>query len=91
MKYIQPENEHRVIDALGSLIATHAEWLDGRTFQRLTTQAAETYFPENDLDVFFSPEEFAQIAEKALEYVKQANAEDATNKTPFSVEGPLIT
>ncbi|MEE2474289.1 hypothetical protein [Pseudomonas aeruginosa] len=39
-----------VIDAIGEIIGKNADWLDGRTFQRLCQQVARAYFEEQDLD-----------------------------------------
>ena len=44
------ENEAEILDALGRLIGQNADWLDGRTFQRLCGQAAGAYFEPADLD-----------------------------------------
>lgn len=43
-------DEKDVIDALGRIIAQNADWLDGRTFQRLALEAADAYFEEGDTD-----------------------------------------
>ncbi|HBP0911838.1 hypothetical protein ACM719_03770 [Pseudomonas aeruginosa] len=43
-------DENEILDSLGRIISTHADWLDGRTFQRLCQQAARGYFEEQDLD-----------------------------------------
>ncbi|MFU2988837.1 hypothetical protein ACOAOY_11870 [Pseudomonas aeruginosa] len=33
-------DENEILDSLGRIISTHADWLDGRTFQRLCQQVA---------------------------------------------------
>lgn len=43
-------DENEILDSLGRIISTHADWLDGRTFQRLCQQAARAYFEVQDLD-----------------------------------------
>jgi hypothetical protein len=43
-------DEQDVIRSLGRIIGRHADWLDGRTFQRLCGQAAGAYFEPADLD-----------------------------------------
>ncbi|AOX29896.1 hypothetical protein C0053_05925 [Pseudomonas aeruginosa] len=43
-------DENEILDSLGRIISTHADWLDGRTFQRLCQQVARAYFEEQDLD-----------------------------------------
>jgi hypothetical protein len=43
------ENEAEILNALGRLIGQNADWIDGRTFQRLCGQAAGAYFEPADL------------------------------------------
>ncbi|HGK8909609.1 TPA: hypothetical protein ACKAE1_002687 [Pseudomonas aeruginosa] len=43
-------DQNEILDSLGRIISTHADWLDGRTFQRLCQQAARAYFEDQDLD-----------------------------------------
>lgn len=43
-------DENEILDSLGRIISTHADWLDGCTFQRLCQQVARAYFEEQDLD-----------------------------------------
>ncbi|MDP3816686.1 hypothetical protein [Pseudomonas sp.] len=51
------DNEAEILNALGHLIGQHADWLDGRTFQRLCGLAADAYFEPDDLDSELDPDE----------------------------------
>lgn len=58
------DREHDLEHELSNLIGRHADWLDGRTWQRLTQQLAEGYFDVADLDrvQVLTPEE-AELAD----------------------------
>lgn len=62
-------DENEILDSLGRIIGPHADWLDGRTFQRLCQQAAHAYFEEQDLDslgTFDDLQESAALLDQAM-------------------------
>ncbi|HHK2986700.1 TPA: hypothetical protein ACQROE_001514 [Pseudomonas aeruginosa] len=62
-------DENEILDSLGRVIGTHADWLGGRTFQRLCQQAARAYFEEQDLDslgTFNDLQESAALLDQAM-------------------------
>lgn len=44
------QREDQLVSELSNCIARHAEWLDGRTFQRAAERVARGYFESDDLD-----------------------------------------
>jgi hypothetical protein len=66
------DNEHDILHRLSLIVAKHADWLDGRTFQRLCQQVAEAYFEEGDRDrlVVLTPEA-AQFADAMIEALQE--------------------
>ncbi|MNF96231.1 hypothetical protein D3C84_790140 [compost metagenome] len=69
-------DEQDVIQALARIIAQNADWLDGRTFQRLALHTARSYFEEGDLDDYGTFNDlrkaFEEAAKIAMEVVKDA-------------------
>lgn len=59
-------NKQDVIDAISRIISRHADWLDGRTFQRLALDASRAYFEEDDLDDYLNAEQGIKAFEAAL-------------------------
>lgn len=55
------DKENEVIDAMSNIIGRHANWLDGRTFQRLALITAEGYFSEDDLDEYSTAEDVLTV------------------------------
>lgn len=50
MTDINETREEQLVDGLCVLIFQHADWLDGRTFQRVAERVARANFEEDDLD-----------------------------------------
>jgi len=61
------ENKQEVLDALGRIINQHADWLDGRTFQRLALHGARVWFAEDDIDDYGTFEDLREAFVKAAE------------------------
>lgn len=61
------ENKQEVLDALGRIINQHADWLDGRTFQRLALHGARVWFSEDDIDDYGTFEDLREAFDKAAE------------------------
>lgn len=49
--------EQMLLDDLSNIIARHANWLDGRTFQRLCQRVTEAHFERSDLDIVVNHQE----------------------------------
>lgn len=51
----------QLVNEISNLVGKHADWLDGRTFQRLAERVARGYFEGDDLDrvQLLSPDDVA--------------------------------
>ncbi|HBP6604159.1 TPA: hypothetical protein L6B08_07985 [Pseudomonas aeruginosa] len=61
------ENEQDLFDAMGRIIAQHADWLDGRTFQRLALHGARVWFSEDDIEDYGTFADLHEAFTKASE------------------------
>lgn len=69
------ENKQDVLDAMSRIIGQNADWLDGRTFQRLALTAARGDFEEDDLDDYGTFDDLRAAFEKAAEIALKAATE----------------
>lgn len=44
------DREEQLVNEISNLVGKHADWLDGRTFQRVAERVARGYFESDDLD-----------------------------------------
>lgn len=65
------DNEQDIEDRLSLVIAKHADWLDGRTFQRLALRVARAYFEEDDLDDLATFDDFIKAFEASAKIVTE--------------------
>ncbi|WP_339487848.1 hypothetical protein [Pseudomonas sp. EL_65y_Pfl2_R95] len=74
------DKENEVIDAMSNIIGRHADWLDGRTFQRLALVTAEGYFSKDDLDNYGTAEEVCTVLTLAFKGAVEELANQATKQ-----------
>lgn len=69
------QNKQDILEAMSRIIAQYADWLDGRTFQRLALTAARGYFEEDDLDDYGTFDDLRAAFAKAAEIALKAATE----------------